>query len=62
MAQETPVVGLGPETYSSAHGERPLWEFGPVTEEVSLGEVARAFRKEKLTMKKAEFVFEKQGS
>lgn len=62
MAAERPLVGGGPDTYTSAHGERPLWEFGPVSEEPSLGEVARAYRKEKLTAKKAELVFEKQGS
>ena len=62
MATEQPIVGGGTETYVSAHGERPLWEFGPVTEEPSLGDVARAYRKQKLTGKKAEIVFEKQGS
>jgi hypothetical protein len=62
MATETPLVGQGPNAYSYGHGERPLWEFGPVTEEPSLGDVARAYRKQKLTAKKAEIVFEKQGS
>lgn len=62
MAMETPLVGQGPNTYSYAQGERPLWEFGPVKEEPSLGDVARAYRKQKLTAKKAEIVFEKQGS
>ena len=62
MASERPLVGGGSDTYTSVHGERPLWEFGPVKEEPSLGDVARAFRKEKLAAKKAEVVFEKQGS
>jgi hypothetical protein len=62
MASEQPLVGGGPETYTVAHGEVPLWEFGPVTEEPSLGDVARAYRKEKLAAKKAEIVLEKQGS
>ena len=62
MASEQSLVGGGPGTYSYAQGERPLWEFGPVSEPVPLGDVARAVRKEKLTAKKAEFVFEKQGS
>jgi hypothetical protein len=62
MAQESPIVGGAIDTYTFAHGERPLWEFGPVTEQPSLGDVARAYRKEKLTSKKSEFVFEKQGS
>jgi hypothetical protein len=62
MATETPLVGQGANSFTYAHGERPLWEFGPVTEEPSLGDVARAYRKQKLTAKKAEIVFEKQGS
>ena len=62
MASEHPLVGGGPNTYSYAQGERPLWEFGPVSEPVPLGDIARAVRKEKLNAKKAEFVFEKQGS
>lgn len=61
MATEQPLVGAGGNTYTYAHGERPLWEFGPVSEEPSLGDVARAYRQEKLTAKKAEIVFEKQG-
>src|SRR5215472_9313476 len=62
MACERPLVGAGPETYTTAQGERPLWEFGPVSEEPSLGEIARAYGKGKLTAKKAGRVFEKQGS
>jgi hypothetical protein len=62
MACERPLVGGAPDTYSYAQGERPLWEFGPVSEPVSLGDVARAYRKEKASAKKAEVVLEKQGS
>ena len=62
MACESPLVGGGPETYSYAQGERPLWEFGPVSQPTPLGDIARAVRKEKLTARKAEIVFEKQGS
>ncbi|HUA15660.1 MAG TPA: hypothetical protein VMG31_10195 [Verrucomicrobiae bacterium] len=62
MATEQSIVGGTSDTYTVDHGERPLWEFGPVTEEPSLGDVARAYRKQKLTAKKAEIVFEKQGS
>lgn len=62
MATEQPLVGGSPSTYTYAQGERPLWEFGPVSEPVPLGDVARAYRKEKLTAKKAEIIFEKQGS
>lgn len=62
MACESPLVGATPDTYSYAQGERPLWEFGPVSQPIPLGDVARAYRREKLTGKKAEFTLEKQGS
>lgn len=63
LATESPLVGGGVgQTYSYEKGEQPLWEFGPVSQEPSLGDVARAHRKEKLTAKKAEIVLEKQGS
>lgn len=62
MASERPLVGAGPDTYSYAQGERPLWEFGPVSQPVPLGDVARAYRKDKQTAKKAAVVLEKQGS
>ncbi len=60
MAQERPLVGGGAYTY--AQGERPLWEFGPVSVPTPLGDVARAYRKEKMATKKAEIIMEKQGS
>ena len=60
MATENPLVGGG--GYSYARGERPLWEFGPVSQPTPLGDIARAYRKQKLTAKKAEMVLEKQGS
>jgi hypothetical protein len=61
MACEHSLVGGGSVTY--AQGERPLWEFGPFSAPPTpLGDVARAFRREKLAVKKAEIVFEKQGS
>lgn len=60
MAREHSLVGGG--TYSYAQGERPLWEFGPVSEPRPLGDIARELRKEKQSAKKAEIVFEKQGS
>lgn len=62
MGNENYLVGGGPSTYTYAQGERPLWEFGPVSEPTPLGDVARAARKEKLTAKKAAIIFEKQGS
>jgi hypothetical protein len=61
MACEHSLVGGG--SITTAQGERPLWEFGPVSPPPTpLGDVARAFRKEKLAFKKADIVFEKQGS
>lgn len=63
MACEHPLVGGGPGTYTVAQGERPLWEFGPVSEpERPLGDVARDYRKGRQAAKKAEITLEKQGS
>ena len=44
------------ETYQTvhAHGIRPLWEVGSLNDEVPLGDIARALRKERETAKKAE--------
>jgi hypothetical protein len=56
------LVGGAPGGVTYAQGERPLWEFGPVSVPTPLGDVARAYRKEKETAKKAEVMFEKQGS
>ena len=62
MGVEHPLVGgvAGGVTY--AQGERPLWEFGSVSTPVPLGDVARAFRKERLAARKAERTLDKQGS
>ncbi len=63
MATEHPIVGAGPSTYTVEHGERPLWEFGPVSEpQRPLGDIARECRKEKQSAKKAGISLEKQGS
>ena len=63
MATESLLVGGGPNTYTYAQGERPLWEFGPISEPVPLGDVARAVRKERENSKKKPgIIFEKQGS
>lgn len=62
MAVENPIAGGSSDAYSYAKGEQPLWQFGPMSVPTPLGDVARAYRKEKETAKKAEFVFEKQGS
>lgn len=61
MGREHSLLGGG--SYSYAQGERPLWEFGPVSAPPKpLGDVARELRREKQSAKKAEIVFEKQGS
>src|SRR5690242_8245823 len=63
MPQERPLVGGASDSYTYAQGERPLWEFGPMLPPPTpLGDVARSVRKEKLAARKAEIVFEKQGS
>lgn len=63
LAQEHPLVGGASDNYTYAQGERPLWEFGPMLPPPTpLGDIARSVRKEKLATKKAEIVFEKQGS
>src|ERR1700757_1140402 len=49
---------LGTGAYSSAKGERPLWEVAPLVHQTPLGDTARAVRKEKETAKKATFVRE----
>jgi len=43
-------------TYLYAQGERPLWEVAPIKVAVPLGDVARFYREEHLTAKKADFV------
>jgi len=61
LATEQSLLGCGSVT--TAHGERPLWEFGSdASAPQSLGDLARALRKEKMTVRKADKVFEKQGS
>lgn len=62
MATERPIAGTSADAYTYAHGEQPLWEFGPVSEPVPLGDVARAYRNQKASAKKAGLVLEKQGS
>jgi hypothetical protein len=62
MAAENPIAGGAADVYSYAQGEIPLWQLGPLSEPVPLGDVARAFRKEKQAGRKAEVTLEKQGS
>ena len=48
---------LDGSTYVYAQGERPLWEVAaPVKVAIPLGDVARMFREDHLTAKKADFV------
>lgn len=62
MAIEHPLVGQGPNTYTYAKGERPLSDF-PNPEQVEpLGDIARAYRQQKLAAKKATTILNKQGS
>jgi hypothetical protein len=62
MGIENSLVGGASDAYSYGQGEQPLWQFGPVSVPTPLGDVARAYRKEKTAAKKAEFIYEKQGS
>lgn len=62
MAKEQLLVGGGPETYTYAHGEQPLWEFGHPSETMPLGDIARMYRQQKVAARKANFVFEQEGS
>jgi len=45
-------------TYTSAKGERPLWEFAPVSDNIPLGDIARALKQDHAKAPKAEFVRE----
>jgi hypothetical protein len=47
----------GSSPYGYGQGERPLWEVAPPLTSPSLGDVARTFRKEHETLKKAEVVW-----
>ena len=62
LASEQFIVGGSSDAYSYAQGQEPLWQFGPVSQPVPLGDIARACRKEKESVKKAGVVLEKQGS
>jgi hypothetical protein len=44
--------------YSYAQGERPLWEFGPISQPVPLGDIARVLRKQHALVKKADIIWE----
>jgi len=62
MAQEQSLLQGSGSVYV-AEGERPLWEVAPKEPPaVPLGDVARAYRKQHETAKKAQFVYQQVGS
>ncbi|PYX85057.1 MAG: hypothetical protein DMG68_18835 [Acidobacteria bacterium] len=50
----TPQVLLESSEYVHARGVRPLWEVGTLSDEIPLGDIARALRKDRETVKRAE--------
>jgi hypothetical protein len=44
--------------YTVAQGEKPLWEFGPVSQPTPLGDSARILRKQHETAKKSDIVWQ----
>ena len=56
LAQEQ--VLLEQYNYTSAKGERPLWEVAPAWHATPLGDVARELKKEHAQAKKAQIVWE----
>ena len=61
MAQEQSLLNGTGGVYVE-HGERPLWEVAPPDPPaIPLGDVARAYRKEHETCKKAQFVYAQVG-
>jgi hypothetical protein len=55
MTQEQNL--LGGSGYVHARGERPLWGFAPVSQDMPLGDAARILRKEHTTAKKSAVVW-----
>ncbi len=51
LAREQDIRERDEVTYG--HGEKPLWEFAPVTSSQPLGDVARSFKQDRATAKKA---------
>ena len=57
LASQQTLLGTG--AYTSAKGERPLWEVAPPPKhETPLGDTARAVRKDRESTKKATFIRE----
>jgi hypothetical protein len=44
--------------YTVAQGEKPLWEFGPVSQPTPLGDSARILRKQHEAAKKSDIVWQ----
>jgi hypothetical protein len=62
MAQEQNLLSGTGGVYIE-HGERPLWEVAPPDPPtIPLGDVARAYRKQHESAKKAQFVYAQVGS
>lgn len=62
LAREQSLVGGGADTYTYAHGEQPLWEFPDPKPTLPLGDIARMYRDQKLTARRASLVMEQEGS
>ena len=58
QAMASEQVLLEQSTYTSAKGERPLWEVAPEWHATPLGDIARELKQEHATAKKAEIVWE----
>jgi len=56
MGHEENLFGDSPYTYEK--GEQPLWQFPSEKRVTPLGDIARAYRKQHLTAKKAEIIWE----
>lgn len=59
LRHETSLLGNNSITY--AQGERPMWEFGPISVPKPLGDVAREYRAGHATAEKATIVWNQQG-
>jgi hypothetical protein len=57
MGLEQNLLGDGAYGYTYARGERPLWDVVSESNAVPLGDVARVFKKEHATAKKADIVW-----
>jgi len=58
MAHEESLLSSCTSPYHYEQGEQPVWQFGELPRTTPLGDVARAVRRERLTAKRAEVVWE----